>query len=47
MSPGFVEEEIEGIKTTEPAFGLPAVWITEAQRDKAEMLDILWLIRHP
>ncbi|ABN51723.1 MAG TPA: flagellar biosynthesis protein FlhA [Hungateiclostridium thermocellum] len=38
MSPGFVEEEIEGIKTTEPAFGLPAVWITEAQRDKAEML---------
>jgi flagellar biosynthesis protein FlhA len=38
MSPGFVEEEIDGIKTTEPAFGLPAVWITEAQRDKAEML---------
>lgn len=38
MSPGFVEEEIEGIKTTEPAFGLPAVWISEAQRDKAEML---------
>ncbi|WP_010249130.1 flagellar biosynthesis protein FlhA [Acetivibrio cellulolyticus] len=38
MSPGFVEEEIEGIKTTEPAFGLPAVWINEAQRDKAEML---------
>ena len=38
MSPGFVEKEIEGIKTTEPAFGLPAVWITEAQRDKAEML---------
>lgn len=38
MSPGFVEKEIEGIKTTEPAFGLPAVWISEAQRDKAEML---------
>ncbi|HOM02073.1 MAG TPA: flagellar biosynthesis protein FlhA [Acetivibrio sp.] len=38
MSPGFVEEEIEGIKTTEPAFGLPAVWVTEAQRDRAEML---------
>lgn len=38
MSPGVVEEEIEGIKTTEPAFGLPAVWITEAQRDRAEML---------
>lgn len=38
MSPGFVEEEIDGIKTTEPAFGLPAIWISEAQRDKAEML---------
>lgn len=38
MSPGFVEEEIDGIKTTEPAFGLPAVWVSEAQRDKAEML---------
>ncbi|NLD51070.1 MAG: flagellar biosynthesis protein FlhA [Clostridiaceae bacterium] len=38
MSPGFVEEEIEGIKTQEPAFGLPAVWVSEAQRDRAEML---------
>ncbi|MFZ5987423.1 MAG: flagellar biosynthesis protein FlhA [Bacillota bacterium] len=38
MSPGFVEEEIDGIKTTEPAFGLPAVWVSEAQRDRAEML---------
>jgi flagellar biosynthesis protein FlhA len=38
MSPGVVEEEIDGIKTTEPAFGLPAVWISEAQRDTAEML---------
>lgn len=38
MNPGLVEEEVEGIKTTEPAFGLPAIWITEGQRDKAEML---------
>ena len=38
MNPGLVEEEIDGIKTTEPAFGLPAVWITEGQRDRAEML---------
>lgn len=38
MNPGFIEEEMEGIKTTEPAFGLPALWITEAQRDRAEML---------
>ena len=38
MNPGMVEEEIDGIKTTEPAFGLPATWISEGQRDRAEML---------
>lgn len=38
MNPGLVEEEIDGIKTVEPAFGLPATWITEGQRDRAEML---------
>lgn len=38
MDPGIAEEEIEGIKTREPAFGLPAIWITEDQRDRAEML---------
>ncbi len=37
MNSGIVEEEVDGIKTTEPAFGLPAIWISEAQRDKAEM----------
>ena len=37
MNPGYVEEEIDGIDTTEPAFGLPALWITEAQREKAEV----------
>ena len=36
MNPGFVEEEIEGIDTFEPAFRLPAKWITEKQREKAE-----------
>ncbi|NLG87849.1 MAG: flagellar biosynthesis protein FlhA [Clostridiaceae bacterium] len=38
MNPGTAEEEIDGIPTTEPAFGLPALWITESQRDRAEML---------
>ncbi|MCL2740554.1 MAG: flagellar biosynthesis protein FlhA [Oscillospiraceae bacterium] len=33
-----VEEELPGIKTTEPVFGVPAIWITEGQRDMAEML---------
>lgn len=37
MNPGFVEEEVDGIETKEPAFGLTALWITEAQREKAEM----------
>ncbi len=36
MNPGYVEEEIGGIKTTEPSFGLPATWITESQREYAE-----------
>lgn len=38
MNPGVVEEEIEGIKTVEPAFGLPATWITKEKKDKAEIL---------
>lgn len=38
MNPGLVEEELDGIKTTEPAFGLPAIWVAESQRDRAEML---------
>lgn len=38
MNPGFVEEEITGIPTFEPAFHLPAIWITESQRERAESL---------
>lgn len=38
MNPGYVEEEIDGIDTKEPAFGLPALWISESQREKAEMM---------
>jgi len=38
VNPGTVEEEIDGIKTFEPAFGLPALWIRQEQTDKAEML---------
>ena len=36
MDPGYVEEQIDGIETIEPAFRLPALWITESQREKAE-----------
>lgn len=37
MNPGTVEQEVGGIPTVEPAFGLPAIWITEDQREKAEI----------
>ena len=36
MNPGMVEEEITGIPTFEPSFHLPALWITENQRERAE-----------
>lgn len=35
MDPGSVIAPVEGIKTTEPVFGLPAVWITEDQKEDA------------
>ena len=38
MNPGLVDEEIEGVPTTEPAFGLQAVWVSQANRDRAERL---------
>lgn len=39
MNPrGISDEEIKGIPTTEPAFGLPALWIPESMRDRAEMM---------
>ena len=38
MNPGYVEEEITGIPTFEPSFHLPALWITESQRERAESL---------
>ncbi|HOS69231.1 MAG TPA: flagellar biosynthesis protein FlhA [Bacillota bacterium] len=38
MNPGTADGELDGIKTTEPAFGLPAVWISENQKERAEMM---------
>lgn len=37
MNPGTVEGNISGIDTIEPAFGLPAKWILEGEREKAEI----------
>ena len=36
INPGGEKEPIPGEKTIDPAFGLPALWITEDQREKAE-----------
>lgn len=38
MNPGTAEGDVEGIETVEPAFGLPAVWITSDKRESAEIL---------
>ncbi len=37
MDPTGTAETIRGIPTVEPAFGLPALWITESQKDHAEL----------
>ena len=38
MDPGYVEGEIEGTDTIEPAFGLPAKWIADTAREQAELI---------
>src|ERR1700761_5212785 len=38
MDPGDAVGKLQGIPTTEPAFGLPAVWIHESQHTEAESL---------
>ncbi len=38
MNPGTATEELAGTPTSEPAFGLPAYWIPDNLRDRAQML---------
>ncbi len=38
MNPGTAEGDINGIKVTEPVFGLPATWVTFSNRENAEIL---------
>lgn len=38
MNTGSAEEDIVGVPAVEPAFGLPAVWISPEMRDRAEAL---------
>jgi flagellar biosynthesis protein FlhA len=37
MNPGTATAPLDGIATTEPAFGLPALWISDGARSEAEM----------
>ncbi len=37
MDPGMVTEKIPGIETVEPAFGLPAIWISEDKKERAQI----------
>nr|WP_318540802.1 flagellar biosynthesis protein FlhA [Terribacillus saccharophilus] len=37
MSPGVEDDGLDGIETLEPAFGLPAKWISEETKDDAEL----------
>ncbi len=41
INSGGIEEPVPGEKTTDPAFGLPALWITEEEREKAEQAGYL------
>nr|WP_302504115.1 flagellar biosynthesis protein FlhA [Geoalkalibacter halelectricus] len=37
MNPGTATETLKGVQTTEPAFGLPAVWISDDKKDRAQI----------
>jgi len=37
MDPGTVQSKLQGVATTEPVYGLPALWITPANKEKAEL----------
>jgi flagellar biosynthesis protein FlhA len=39
MNPGNISEQLSGIPTVDPAFNLPAFWITSQEKDKAELLN--------
>ncbi len=52
MNPGGIAEEIEGIPTKEPTFGLDALWVEKDRKEDAEMAgytvvdDVTVLITH-
>lgn len=38
IDPGTAQKGLAGIPTKEPAFGLPALWVTEADKEKAQLM---------
>ena len=47
INPGHATAKLPGTQTIDPAFGLPAVWIEERQREAAQMAATRWLIVRP
>ncbi|MCK9210191.1 MAG: flagellar biosynthesis protein FlhA [Ignavibacteriaceae bacterium] len=39
MNPGSIQDTLSGIPTKDPAFNLQSYWITEEEKDKAELLE--------
>ncbi|MHC4666490.1 MAG: flagellar biosynthesis protein FlhA, partial [Planctomycetota bacterium] len=37
MDPGTVQGKVQGIKTAEPVYGLPALWVEPGNKEKAEL----------
>ncbi len=37
MNPGTATENIKGVETIEPAFGLPAIWVPEDKKEQAQV----------
>ncbi len=40
INPGNVTGKIDGAATSEPTFGLPAVWVTKDNRERAQMMEL-------
>ncbi len=38
LDPGNARGGLEGIQTKDPAFGLPAIWVPDAEKERAQML---------
>lgn len=38
MNPGNINEQLSGIPTNDPAFNLPSYWLTQSEKEKAEVL---------